>query len=96
MVTRTLLSLLTLLHSANAQDYCSKRSAAEDKCEVEPTIDPEARFQTTVLPQIYVCILILKLQVRLSNGLRMPMIGYGTWKVVGDEVRTYLYSFDDI
>ena len=43
--------------------------------------------------KIYVCILILKLQVRLSNGLRMPMIGYGTWKVVGDEVRTYLYSF---
>ena len=51
MVTRTLLSLLTLLHSANSQDYCSKRSAAEDKCEVEPTTDPEARLQTTVLPQ---------------------------------------------
>ena len=46
MITKTLLSLLTLLNSANAQDYCSKRSAAEDKCDVEPTTDPEARLQT--------------------------------------------------
>ena len=56
MVTRTLLSLLTLLHSANAQDYCSKRSAAEDKCDVEPTTDPEARLQTTATTNLCVYI----------------------------------------
>ena len=24
-------------------------------------------------------------KVKLNNGLLMPLIGYGTWKVVGDE-----------
>ena len=26
-----------------------------------------------------------KYQVELSNGVKMPLVGFGTWKILGDE-----------
>ena len=71
---------MRLTLKALADEFCQPNFDGGETCEGDISKDPEVFLGIAIAMSIS-----SHAQIKLSNGLLMPLIGYGTWKVVGDE-----------